>query len=82
MSLRSDLLIRFAVAVALAAAVAACGRKGGLDLPPGAALDSSNAVVQEPGETTLLGTMGGNQPSRPVAPKGQNKRIPLDALLN
>ena len=52
----------------------ACGRKGGLDPPPGAALG------QEP--TIASGTEAGVGPDgRPVAPQAAQRRTPLDWLL-
>jgi predicted small lipoprotein YifL len=85
--------LRLALAVALAASLglAACGRKGGLDPPPGGSLagDSqagtpnqlSSPVIspigsQAKGDNTITGPNG-----LPVA-KGPKKQIPLDALLN
>ena len=83
MTFRPDrLLFRLAVIGVLAAALAGCGRKGGLDLPPGAAADATTAVPQDSAPPTLVGTMTGGGPSKPVAPAGPNKRIPLDVLLN
>ena len=83
MILRPDrLFFRLAVVGVLAAALAGCGRKGALDLPPGAAADAATAVPQESAPPTLVGSMTGNQPSKPVVPAGPNKRIPLDVLLN
>ena len=84
MILRPDrLFFRLAVIGVLAVALAGCGRKGALDLPPGAAADSSAASPQDPNSQTLLGSMSGNSgAAKPVAPAGPNKRIPLDVLLN
>jgi predicted small lipoprotein YifL len=59
----------FAV-LAVALAVAGCGRKGALDLPP--------ASVADPAAPSS----GANADGNPVAPKGPNKRIPLDRLLD
>lgn len=87
---------RLAVIGVLVAALglAACGRKGPLDLPPGASVDNQPAP-QTSGMvnpmTSPLGGGGGGQSSstlaegpdgRPMAPKGPKKRIPLDVLLN
>ena len=84
MILRSDrVFVRLAVIGLLAVALAGCGRKGGLDLPPGAAVDSSNSLPQDNAASpTLLGTMSGSANAKPAAPAGPNKRIPLDVLLN
>lgn len=90
-------LARLAVAAALVAALGlgACGRKGALDSPPGAAADPP-----APRASGLAG-LRPTQPSRqaaakpaenvepsfdeegnPIAPKGQKKRFLLDWLLD
>jgi predicted small lipoprotein YifL len=66
-------------ALAAALAVGGCGRKGPLDAPPGGA-----AEVQAGGQPS---TQSGTAVSRGGAGglprvQGQDKRIPLDALLN
>ena len=68
----------------LAVALAGCGRKGPLDLPPGAAADSSSSLPQDSSASpSLLGTMTGTNPgAKPAAPAGPKKSIPLDVLLN
>ena len=67
-------LLRLALIGALVASLglAACGRKGPLDPPPGASL-AGDAKYGPP----VLGPDG-----KPLAPAGPNKRIPLDVLLN
>jgi predicted small lipoprotein YifL len=79
--------------LAVAFGLAACGRKGDLDLPPSA---SATGQPQTPANSGLLGpvavtpiggqTSGGNSGvgpnGEPVAPKGPKKYIPLDVLLN
>jgi predicted small lipoprotein YifL len=85
--------IRFAlIGVAVASlSLAACGRKGPLDLPPGGTFgDDSRASV--PADTKSIASPIGSQVKddnsgvgpygRPQAPKGENKRILLDGLLN
>jgi predicted small lipoprotein YifL len=62
-----------ALAAALGLGLAACGRKGALDPPPGAAAGEQTTVSGQ----QVMGTSGG-----PHAPRGPNKRIPLDNLLN
>lgn len=72
--------------------LAACGRKGPLDPPPGASLEgqpqanmpglmSTNQSAQpaggQPTDNSAIGPDG-----QPLAPKGAKKRIPLDVLLN
>ena len=60
--------------------LAACGRKGPLDPPPGASL-ATDQPVPSSAETRdsrpIVGPDG-----KPLAPAGANKRIPLDVLLN
>jgi predicted small lipoprotein YifL len=67
---RSSKLSVIAAAV-LALAVAACGRMGPLDLPPGATAD------QAPNPKRSLAPEG-NQ----AAPPAQKKSLPIDWLLN
>ena len=55
--------------LALGLTLSACGRRGPLDAPPG--------VFSGPQGTFELDEQG-----RPIAPPGQKKRIPLDALLD
>lgn len=72
--------------------LAACGRKGPLDPPPGASLEgepqanmpglmSSRGAAPIGGEAKD-GNPGVGPDGQPLAPKGPNKRIPLDVLLN
>jgi predicted small lipoprotein YifL len=78
-------------ALALALGLAACGRKGPLDPPPGASLEgvpqaqtsemSSNGAPPI-GGATIDGNPGVGPDGQPQAPKGPQKRIPLDVLLN
>ena len=77
-------VLRLAVIGALVALVAsiglsACGRKGPLDPPPGASLAGQQITPEDidTRDKPLLGRDG-----KPIAPAGQNKRIPLDVLLN
>lgn len=83
-----------AVLLVLTCALAACGRKAGLDLPPGAAGANaeapaeqfetpSNSAASTQGDVFQQPSSSGNNGSRgPVAPKGPKKRIPLDAILD
>jgi predicted small lipoprotein YifL len=87
-------LLRLALIGALAASLglAACGRKGPLDPPPGASLDGaapadrsnplSSPVSRPIGGQTQSGDTGVGPDGQPLAPKGQKKRLPLDVLLN
>jgi predicted small lipoprotein YifL len=86
---------RLALIGVLAAALglAACGRKGLLDPPPGASL----ADEPQPNAPNLINSRGGaknigseaddenpgvDENGRARAPKGPKKRIPLDNILN
>jgi len=68
--------LRLAVIGAFVAALglAACGRKGALDPPPGASLAGDQSTVSG---RPVMGKDG-----VPRAPKGPDKHIPLDNLLN
>lgn len=59
-----------ALLLALGVGLSACGRKGPLDAPPSAAAG--------PAPTDLDVDASG----RTIAPPGQKRRIPLDALLD
>ena len=62
-----------ALAIALGLTLSACGRKGGLDAPPG-----GTGFYPLPGAAPEVDAEG-----KPVAgPAGKNKRIPLDVLLD
>jgi predicted small lipoprotein YifL len=76
----------------LALSLAGCGRKGGLDAPPGAAGASGQTanVAPAPGGdqdsaankgSSLFNSNSGNAGS-PTAPKGKNRPFALDPLLN
>ena len=86
--------LRLALIGALVASLglAACGRKGPLDLPPGASA-ASEPQAAKPGLMSGVSPLGGSPSSasssstvgpdgRPMAPKGEKKYIPLDVLLN
>jgi predicted small lipoprotein YifL len=88
-------LFRLALAGALAAslALAGCGRKGPLDPPPGASLEgvpqaNMPELMSNKGNTGPIGGeaksgyTGVDEKGQPVAPKGPQKRIFLDGLLN
>ena len=79
--------------IALTCALAGCGRKGNLDLPPstsdyqggpGSAPDNSSAPAQS--AATAQGNLyetGTNATDKgPVAPRGPKKRIILDPILD
>ncbi len=58
-----------ALALALGLTLSACGRRGPLEMPPGVAMTPQGAVE--------LDAQG-----RPIAPPGEKKRLPIDALLD
>ena len=79
--------------IAFACALAGCGRKGNLDLPPGAsdyqgapgpATDNSSAAAQP--AATAQGNLyetGTNATDKgPVAPRGPKQRIILEPILD
>jgi predicted small lipoprotein YifL len=86
--------LRLALTAALAASLglAACGRKGPLDPPPGASLAGeqqanspnpmSNPIAAPIGGQANNGNPGVGPDGKPLAPKGPKKQIPLDVLLN
>lgn len=59
--------------------LAACGRKGPLDPPPGASLagEQPAPTSMDTRDRPVTGPDG-----KPIAPGNTNKRIPLDVLLN
>jgi predicted small lipoprotein YifL len=71
--------------------LAGCGRKAGLDLPPGASAAQKNAdgtpAASADGQNTA-GNLSNEVYRAPgsssiaVAPRGEKKRIPLDAILD
>jgi predicted small lipoprotein YifL len=74
----------FAVALALGA----CGRKGGLDAPPGGA---ASIGYKQDSPQTLTGQQQNSQSGNNVVGRsstglpriqGEDRRIPLDAILN
>jgi len=89
-------LFRLALIGVLAASLglAACGRKGPLDPPPGASLEgvpqpnlapsliSQNRNAKPIGGQTKDDNPGVDENGNVVAPKGAKKTIPLDVLLN
>ena len=77
---RSTALFRLAVAMTLAAALAGCGRKGPLDLPPSAAA-APQPEQQATGTGLLTAPIGGSAPAQPQ-PGPPNRPFLLDPLLN
>jgi predicted small lipoprotein YifL len=82
------LLTLFAVfgALALALPLAACGRKGPLDPPPGGYTlqgGSGRTAVSRRGRLPEPQTKQEyDQDGRPILPEGQNKRLPADWLID
>ena len=85
--------VRLALAAVLlgALSLAACGRKGGLDLPPGAAAatpppaeaaPSAAAGPPPPGSPQAAAREGFDAYGNPVAPPGRRRSFILDPLLN
>jgi predicted small lipoprotein YifL len=73
-------LLRVVLIAALAASMglAACGRKGPLDPPPGASLEGEpQATMPE-----LMSKKGQTPPAQGNAVQAPKKHIPLDGLLN
>ena len=78
--------------LAAALGLAACGRKGPLDPPPGASLEGiaqpvapnliTNKGVKPIGSESDDDNPGVDENGRARAPKGPKKRIPLDNILN
>lgn len=94
-SFRDRPLFRLALAGALVAsfALAGCGRKGPLDPPPGASLQGEPqanmpGLMSDKGNSGPIGGQakggysGVDENGQPLAPKGPQKRIFLDGLLN
>lgn len=87
-------LLRLALVGVLAVSLglAACGRKGPLDAPPGASLAGEpqasmpNLMSSNPPAAAIGGqptdNPGVGPDGQPLAPKGAKKKIPLDVLLN
>jgi predicted small lipoprotein YifL len=59
------------LALALGLTLSACGRRGPLDLPPGA-----SSGTEQPADIQL------DAQGRPLAPVGQKRRLPIDWLLD
>ena len=75
------ILHRLAVIGVLVAAVgiSACGRKGTLDLPPAAAIETEPAQAAV---VTMPDLISPARTSQPPPPRGPDKRLPIDFLLD
>jgi predicted small lipoprotein YifL len=71
-AVRSLPLIALAV---ISLALAGCGRKGPLDLPP-------SAAINQPPGTAAAEAPAHDPEDRPVAPAGTKRRLPIDPLLD
>ena len=78
---RSTALFRLAVAMTLATALAGCGRKGPLDLPPSATATPAPAQPPATGTGLLTSPLGTGAPAQPQ-PAPPNRPFVLDPLLN
>jgi len=81
-SLTNQRLVRIAAIGALVAALglAGCGRKGGVDPPPGASIvDPGPAVVPGAGPGPTPETM---PDGRPLAPQAPRRSTPIDFLID
>jgi predicted small lipoprotein YifL len=77
----SRLLARLAMlgVLALALGLTACGRKGGLDLPPSAVAEPPAAAGAD---NPAAAQTGFGPDGRPTMSPGAKKRLPIDALLD
>lgn len=76
--------------IAFTCVLAGCGRKAGLDLPPDAPPEAKTQTQSDFSSTP--GLVGSNAQTEiyrppgstgvPTAPRGEKKRIPLDAILD
>ena len=85
MTLSSRRISLTVIGLAAALALGGCGRKAGLDLPPGVSMQQEPAVVEEAPAAVAHGNVyespTGNN-NTPTAPRGQKKRIILDPILD
>jgi predicted small lipoprotein YifL len=69
----------------LVLALGGCGRKSGLDLPPQAAAEPASGDPSQglqPPRRNSLGLFDAEEEDRPIAAKGQKRRIILDNILD
>jgi predicted small lipoprotein YifL len=66
----------------LALGLSACGRKGPLDEPPGAAVAGAQPAAQPVGPGAIFGAPAPAEEAPPEATQGPKRRIILDGLLN
>jgi predicted small lipoprotein YifL len=80
-SQRSMMPIATIVALSAAVMLSACGRKGPLERPPGAAVSEERTVAPASDQGNVLFPES-NEQGKPVAPVGQKRRIPPDWLID
>ena len=83
---RSSVLVATIGALALALSLAACGRKGGLEPPPGGHM-LDRGVVRTPSTASGAVPQGAppvtyDEDGRPIPPPGQKKKFPADWLID
>ncbi len=85
MTARQSLRIVLTAAL-LAAALAGCGRKAGLDLPPQAQARADGAAAAEeqrdPGPGSVIDQSNRDQLREPTTPRGPKRKFVLDPLLD
>ncbi len=85
----SNALAKLAAATLIALALAGCGRKGGLDLPPSAATNpnaaiaaSESEIAEAEREAAAASVFNPNPRDQVVAGKGRKRPFILDPLLD
>ena len=83
---RSSFLLAVIGALALALPLSACGRKGGLDPPPGGSqLEAGTVktpVTRRGAEPAPAKPTEYDENGRPIAPVGTRKKLPADWLID
>ena len=82
---RSPFFLATIGALALALPLSACGRKGGLDPPPGGSRLDGGAVrtpVTRRGEAPVEKPREYDEDGRPIVPEGPKKKLPADWLID
>ncbi len=82
-------VLTLAALIVTALALAGCGRKGGLDLPPSAGAEPEAQTAQAPATGNSAEEKGrslfnpaATDPERPTAAKGRKRGFVLDPLLD
>ena len=82
---RSPVPVALIGALVLALSLAACGRKGPLDPPPGGYQVDHGAVrtpTSAKGSTPKVEQPEYDENGRPIAPTGKTKKLPFDWLID